>query len=424
MVKQANGWKGRVGQALRTWLVPSLLLVGATDAALAQSRDARLHEVLTRSQPAVIESLRQMVAIESWSSDTAGLLRMADYVEQRLRKLGGQVERRKALPGQADNVIARFSGTGRRNIMLLAHMDTVYPTGTLNTQPYKVDGDKVYGPGIADAKGGIAVILHSIEALHELGWRDYKQLTVLMNPDEEIGSRGSGELIATLAAEHDYVFSAEPSPDRPGEILLLGASGAGTVVMSVKGKSAHAGVAPEAGRNALMELAHQMLQTADVAQGIAGAKLNWTQAQGGQVRNQIPESAVGYADLRLASPQDATVIEQRLRERISKRLIADTEVQVEVLVGRPPYMASDAARELAKKGQQIYDEIGRKLFLVPNTGGGTDAGFAARSGKAVVLESFGLAGGGYHARDEYINATAIVPRLYLLTRMMQTVAAP
>lgn len=304
--------------------------------------------------------------------------------------------------------------------MLMAHMDTVYPAGTLATQPYKVEGRRIYGPGIADDKGGIAVILHALQLLKDAGWRDYGKLTVLFNADEEVGSVGSGELIATLGAEHDYVLSAEPSQVGK-EGILLGASGTGTVTLQVQGRSSHAGAAPDAGRNALIELSHQLVQTRDVAKSVPGTQLNWTMSQAGKVRNQIPESAMATGDMRLTVPDGFEKLEAALKDKVQNRLVPDTQTTVSIERGRPPFVASPAAREVARKAQDIYAEMERKLALVDMTGGATDAGFASRSGKAVVLESFGLAGAGYHARDEYIDADTIVPRLYLMARMLQEV---
>ena len=125
--------------------------------------------------------------------------------------------------------------------MLIAHMDTVYQRGILASQPYRVDGNRIYGPGIADDKGGIAVILHALKILGDAGWRDYARLTVLFNPDEEVGSIGSGELIAELADQHDVVLSCEPTAAAPAarnDALLLGASGTATGTMEVKGRAA------------------------------------------------------------------------------------------------------------------------------------------------------------------------------------------
>ncbi|SMP77910.1 M20/M25/M40 family metallo-hydrolase [Noviherbaspirillum suwonense] len=399
----------------------ALAITGASHGAVAAGVNAPLLDAARKAEPAVIETLKSMVLIESGSSDAAGLARMADYTEGRLKALGMSTERKQGTTGPGSIVIGSLAGTGSKRLMLIAHMDTVYPTGTLATQPYKVEGNRIYGPGIADDKGGIAVILHALQLLKDAGWRDYSKLTVAFNADEEIGSIGSGDLIASLGAEQDYVLSSEPSPAQP-EIVLLGASGTGTVTLKVQGRSAHAGAAPELGRNALIELSHQLVQTRDVAKSVPGTQLNWTVSQAGQVRNQIPEAAVATGDMRLTVPDGFEKLEAALKEKVQNRLVPDTQTTVSIERGRPPFVASPAAREVAKKAQEIYGEIDRKLTLVDNTGGATDAGFAAKSGKAIVLESFGLGGAGYHARDEYIVTDTIVPRLYLMSRMLQEVA--
>jgi glutamate carboxypeptidase len=390
----------------------------------ASAADAKLLSAAQAAQPAVVETLKDMVAIESGSANLAGLARMADYLERRLKAAGAQTERIKAARGPGASMVkATFTGSGAKRILMIGHMDTVYPEGILASQPYKLDGNKLYGPGIADDKGGLAVILHSIEILKAAGWRDYAQLTVLINPDEEVGSPGSGELIAKLASESDVVLSCEPAAAKAvakDEGLLLGASGTGLVTMEVQGRQAHAGAAPELGRNALVELAYQIQQTRDVAKGVPGTQLNWTWAQSGSVRNQIPDKAVATGDMRLYTGGGAERLLAALRAKVAEsQLVPDTKTTLTMTVGRPPYAADDRARELAKKAQAIYAELdGRPLRLVPSTGGGTDAGYASLSGKAVVLESFGLAGWGYHARDEYIEIDSIVPRLYLMTRIL------
>ena len=401
----------------------SIVLVGIALAAPAfAAPDEKLRAAAEQAQPALIETLRDMVMIESGSSDVAGLAKMADFTEARLKALGAKTERRKTTRGAgADMVIGTFEGTGTRKLMLIAHMDTVYEHGILATQPYRLDGNRIYGPGIADDKGGIAVILHALKILGDAGWRDYAKLTVSFNPDEEVGSIGSGEFIAELADQHDVVLSCEPTAAAPiakNDSLLLGASGTASGTMEVKGKASHAGAAPQLGRNALIELAHQLLQTQDVAKSIPGTQLNWTTAKAGTVRNQIPDQATAGADIRITVPDGVQKLQAALDEKIKNKLIPDTETTVKVVAGRPAFVASDRGRALAKEGQAIYAEIERGLEIAEMTGGATDAGFANRSGKAIVVESFGLAGWGYHARDEYIDTGSIVPRLYLMTRML------
>jgi len=385
--------------------------------------DTALLAAANAQQPAVIDTLKSLVLIETGSGDVDGLAKMATLLDGRLKALGFKTERRKATAGAgADVVIGTLKGAGKRNIMLQGHMDTVYQPGVLQSQPYKVDGNRIYGPGIADDKGGLAVMLHAVKILNDIGWKNYNTLTVLINPDEEVGSVGSGELISTLADQHDTVLSFEPTAAKsvaPGESLVLGTASIATVTLEVRGRASHAGAAPEMGRNAILEISHQMLQTRDLAKDIPGVTLNWTNVISNKARNQIPELATAYGDVRITVPGAEAKLREVLQAKVaSSQLIPDTVTTVKLVVGRPSFLAGEPGLALGEKAQAIYKEIDRDLGLVPMTGGGTDAAYARRSGKATVVESFGLAGFGYHARDEYIEIDSIVPRLYLTTRLL------
>ena len=409
---------------IRPATLPALAITLAFSAGASfAAPDTKLLAAATQAQPAVIESLKELVGIETGSADAQGLAKMATLLDNRLKALGFKTERRKSAVGAgADIVVGTLAGSGKKRIMLQAHMDTVYERGILQSQPYKIDGNKLYGPGIADDKGGIAVILHGLKILADAGWKDFAQITVLFNADEEVGSGGSGEIIAALADQHDTVLSFEPTGAKTvtkTEALLLGAAGIASVTLEVKGKAAHAGAAPDQGRNAIIEISHQMLQTRDLAKDIPGVTLNWTNVVSNKATNQIPELAVARGDVRITAPGAEVKLNAALQAKIaSSKLVPDTVTSVKLVVGRPSFVSGPRGRLLAEQAQAIYKEIDRDLTLVPMTGGGTDAAYAARSGKAVVVESFGLAGWGFHARDEYIEIDSIVPRLYLVTRLL------
>ena len=420
--KQGNTMKFELK---RIWAGFAVLTVATVIS--AQERNQPVFAAAQAAQPAVIETLQKLVSIDSGSANLAGIGKLADFAEARLKALGAQTERIKTAGSERVMVKGVLTGTGTLKALLIAHMDTVYAEGILATEPYRMEGNRLYGPGIADDKGGIAVILHSLDVLKQLGWRDYAQLTVLLNADEEIGSGSSGDTIAALGEAHDVVLSYEPSAAKAvakEESVLLSAAGTATAMLEVKGRASHAGAAPDQGRNALIELSHQVLATQDVAKGIPGAQLNWTYSQGGLVRNQIPEKALAIGDVRLSQADAGDKLRAALEAKVkeSKR-VPDTEVTVKLDIGRPPFVAGERGLALAKRAQTIYAELdGRKLILIPSTGGGTDAGFAGRSGKPVVMESMGLAGWGYHAKNEYIEIDSIVPRLYLTARLLQELA--
>lgn len=179
-------------------------------------------------------------------------------------------------------------------------------------------------------------------------------------------------------------------------------------------------MAPEQGRNALYELAHQVLQTRDFSEPATGLKMNWTTAKAGTNRNVIPADAEAMADVRVLRVADYDGLETRVREKIKNKLIADTTVEMIFERRRPPLEATDASRALARHAQGIYSEIGKTLkVLEVAEGGGTDAAFAALKTSAPVVERFGLMGFGAHSNDaEYIFIDSIEPRLYLATRMI------
>jgi glutamate carboxypeptidase len=320
-------------------------------------------------------------------------------------------------------VHARFTGTGTKKIMLIAHMDTVYLRGMLAKQPFRIDGNRAYGLGIADNKQGIALIIHTLSVLKTMNFRDYGLVTVLINADEEVSSAGSRATLTKLGAEHDAVFSCEGAYAQ-SDLLSLTTAGIGAVVLNVEGKASHAGSAPENGRNALYELAHQIMQTRDLSDPKTGLKMNWTVASAGTNRNVIPAIASATADVRVLRVADYDGIEEKVRERIKKQLIPDTKVNMTFERRRPPLELTPANAALAKHAQRIYSELGRQLVIGDvAAGGGTDAAFAALRTKAPVIERFGLQGFGSHSSDsEYVLIDSIEPRLYLLTRMIMDVA--
>jgi glutamate carboxypeptidase len=356
--------------------------------------------------------------------------RIAGVVADRLAALGGKVELVEAgadavklfdtPPRTGKTVLARFEGTGTRKIMVLAHMDTVYPRGTLAKRPFRLEGNRAYGPGVADEKGGVAVVLHTLAILKALGFREYGTLTVLINGDEEISTPGARNLITRLAAQHDFAFSCEPSP-APRDELALTTSGIAAASLTVRGRPAHAGVNPDDGRNALLELAHQLLETRTLGDPSRGIKFNWTIANAGTTRNVIPDTATASADVRVRRVADFDAVEQAFRAAVAKgHLIPDTQVESGFERRRPPLEVTDRSRALARRAQAIYAELGRQLGVDESSkGAGTDAAFAALSGKPAVVENFGLLGFGYHSPDaEYVELDSIEPRLYLLSRLI------
>ena len=385
-------------------------------------------QVQSQQQP-LLDTLKDLVGIESGSGDREGLDRISQLIADRLGALGGKVEfvepgadlyRMHDTPPKVGRMVrATFTGTGSRKILLIAHMDTVYLKGMGAKQPFRVDGNRAYGLGIGDDKAGVAVILHTLATLKALDFKDYGTLTVLINGDEEISSPAARGLLTRLGAEHDLTMSHEGSPATSDQ-LSLATAGIAAVTLKVTGKASHAGSAPERGLNAIYELAHQILQTKDFSEPARGLKMNWTMVSGGTNRNVIPAEATAAADVRVERVADYDGLEAKLRSTIQKQLIPGTKVEMTFERRRPPLEYRPVQKAVAEHAKTIYAEIDKTLKVLDTVaGGGTDAAFAALESKSPVLERFGLLGFGAHSNDdEYILVDSIAPRLYLATRLI------
>jgi len=411
-------------------LIASITL--ALCATVAQAAPvADVHALAQKEQQPLLDTLRDLVHIESGSKDIEGLNQIAERIASQLKTLGGTVDvlqtsdiyRLDDTPEKVGPAVqAVFKGTGSKKIMLIAHMDTVYLKGMLKAQPFRIDGDKAYGLGISDDKQGVALIIHTVALLQKLNFKDYGTLTVLINGDEEISSPGWRSTITRVAAEHDAVFSFEGGGTDGS--LRLATSGIGAAYLTVQGKASHAGAKPEDGVNALYELSHQLLQLKDLSKNDEGLKLNWTVSKSGTNRNVIPAEATAQADARALKVSDFEGLEKTLQEKIKAKLLPASKVDVKFEVRRPPLEASEASRRVAGYGKVIYQELGLPLSVVEKaTGGGTDAAFAALKTKGAVVEGMGLSGYGAHSNDaEYVQVNTIVPRLYLATRMIMDIS--
>ena len=383
-----------------------------------QKRDNALFDAATAEQPAVVKTLEKLVNIETGTGDAEGLAAAGKYLEDELKALGFTVTRSKSAGlVVGDNIVGKLKGKGGKNLLLMSHMDTVYLKGTLAKAPFRIEGNKAYGPGIADDKGGNAVILHTLKLLKTYGVRDYGTITVLFNTDEEKGSFGSRDLIQEEAKQADYILSFEPT-GAESEKFSLGTSGIAYVQANIKGKASHAGAAPELGINAVVEAADLVLRTMDIDDKAKGLRFNWTIVKGGAVNNIIPDSATVNADVRYARNEDFEAAMKTLEERAQKKKVPGSEVAIVVTRGRPAFNAGEGGKKLIEKAMGFYKEAGGTIEVEERTGGGTDAAYASLSGKPVI-ESLGLPGFGYHTdKAEYVLIDAIPRRLYMAARLI------
>ena len=379
--------------------------------------DAALLGAAQKSQPDFVRDLAALVNIDSGTDDAAGLEKVGDILVRRLVHLGAKVEILAAPPAAGQTIVGTLQGSGSKKLMLMIHYDTVFGVGEAAKRPFKTAQNKAFGPGVADAKGGALMILYALDIARERGFKNYKTLTVVFNPDEEKSSLGSRETIRSLSAAQDDVLIFEP-PD--AERVIIATNGIAYVHLNVKGLASHAGSAPEKGRNAALELSNQIVQLKDLGSVDKGTTVNWTLLQAGERVNIIPDKASATADMRMADVGEIARVQHDADAIIRKKLIPETEVSVVVENRRPPFSRNAASDHLGALAGQIYAELGKTIAPVAMRYG-TDAGFAFHPGsdKPAVLDGMGIVGDRLHSADEWADLDSIAPRLYLSVRMLE-----
>lgn len=393
----------------------------ACSSAWAQA-DPSLLAAATAARSDYLKGLAQLVNLDSGSQDGAGLAQVADVLAARLRGLGADVQLQAAPPAAGKMVLGTLRGTGTKNLMLLIHYDTVFGAGDAARRPFRMAGNKAYGPGVADAKGGAMLILQALAIARARRVHGYKTLTILFNPDEEVGSQGSRTAIRALAAQQDAVLVFEP-PD--AERVIIATNGIAYLHLDVQGLASHAGSAPEKGHNAALELAHQVLAMRNLGNAEKGTTVNWTMLRAGEKMNIIPDQASATGDMRYGDPRELARVQADADNSTAAVLIPETRAQVKVEPGRPPFSRNAATDALAAQAVAIYGEMGKALTPTAMRYG-TDAGFAFQPGaaKPMVLDGLGIVGDRLHSPDEWADLDSITPRLYLAVRLIEALSRP
>ncbi len=400
-----------------------LLLAGAgVMAAQAAPRNEAVWAAVQQNRAGALDLLKQIVNIDSGTGDIEGGNKVAAVVAARLAAIGAQMHREPTeAPGLPDSLVAVLHGTGKGKILIIAHMDTVFGPGTAAARPFRMDATRAYGPGVGDEKGGVALALTALKILHDIGYRHYATITFMLDNSEERGSIGSTALIKRLAAEHDVEFNMEPG-DAP-DVLTVWRKGSASVRLVVKGRAAHAGVAPQDGRNAALELVHQIaaLDGAFPKTG-DGTTVNLTLMKAGARANIIPESAEATYSVRYRRPEDYAAVIAKMQEAARTTQIPDTTVTVvPPTTGFPPLVQNDRITALANRANAIYGEIGKTATLGGN--GGASESATVMSVGTVALDGLGPVMGDAHNDKEWIDLESVAPRLYLITRLLMDAGA-
>jgi len=309
------------------WIAALGPLASTAQAAPAPKKDARIWAAAEAARPAQLELLKSVVNIDSGTSDVEGGRKVAAVLIPKLKALGANIEVIPAeAPGLPENLVATLKGTGKTRILLIGHIDTVFGPGTVANWSYRQEGDRITGPGVGDEKGGVVQAVTALQILKDQGFKGFGTLTLLIETSEERGSPGTRALIDRLVKSHDVELNLEPG-DAP-DLVTVWRKGSATFSIDVKGRPAHAGVAPQDGRNAAVELINQLAVVETFPHSGQGLTANLTIIQAGSRYNIIPEDARAQINVCIREKADLERVEAAFQKSARTTVIPDTKVTV------------------------------------------------------------------------------------------------
>lgn len=363
----------------------------------------------------ILAEIRKWVEIETPTLDGDAVNRLADLVQMDAAALGARIERIAGRDGFGDIVTVRspWGGEGP-GILVLSHLDTVHPIGTLeHDNPFRRDGDRVYGPGIFDMKSGAYLAFYAFQHLVRSNLETPLPLTFLYIPEEEIGSPTSRQVIEDTARRNKYVLVTEPAH---GGLCCTARKGVLHAHIKVHGRPAHAGSRHRDGRSALRELARHILALEDLTDYDLGITVNVGLASGGSFINVVPAEAEARVCIR--APETGLLDELRYHVLSLRPIGPDVELEITAQINRPVFPRGPGTVELFEHAKEVCRAIGFELDE-RHSGGGSDGNFTAALGIA-TLDGLGADGHGHHTLDEYILFSSLQPRARMWVGLLRT----
>ena len=368
-----------------------------------------------RVEARILERLRRWVEHETPSGDVSACTALADDIGAAFADAGAEVQWVDA-PERGRHVVARFPGRepGLEPVVVLGHLDTVHPRGTIQERPFRVVDGRAEGPGTFDMKGGLAILAETLLLFGEIGALPRRPVVVLVTCDEEIGSATSRPLIEATARGAAAVLVLEP-PLEDGSVKTA-RKGIADYRIVVRGRAAHAGLEPEKGINAILELSHQIIRATALAAPEKGTTISVGRVGGGTATNVVPAEAWADFDVRFTTLDEQRRVDAALRAL--RPVLPGAEVRVEGGRDRPPLERSEAVLRLYRHARDLATELGFELGEGA-AGGASDGNFTAALG-VPTLDGLGPRGGGAHAADEHVLVEDLVRRTALYARLLET----
>lgn len=367
----------------------------------------------------MLDFTRWLVEQESMSREAAATRRIAENLGESLASCGAAVELLDD-PRYGSTLRARFNNASdqpqhEKQLVVIGHLDTVWPIGTLAARPFRVEGDRAFGPGVFDMKAGVMLAAFAMRAIKEMSRVTNRRTTLLMTCDEETGSHFSREIIEEEGRRSHAALVLEPPI--PGGTIKTGRKGVGEFELIIRGRSAHAGNDPGAGISAVTEMAHQILAINKLNDYERGTTLNVGVAAGGVLSNVIAAEAHAFVDMRFRTVDEG----ERITHAMSRLqpVIDGARIEMRGGINRPPLVRTAETGELFEHAKRLASEVGFDL-KEGSVGGGSDGNFIAALG-VPVLDGLGVDGAGAHADHEHIVVSDIPSRAALLTRLIETI---
>ncbi len=396
-------------------------LDGSPDVAEPAVPPALLHDVqaaVSAQLPAYIAELETLVNLDSGTYDRGDVTAVNSWLLRRLDSWKSSVVRNSSAD-YADSFSVTIGGEGTGNVMLLGHMDTVFPHGTTALRPFRIEGNYALGPGTCDMKAGLLAGIYAVEALQSVAWKGYHQLRLVVTSDEEVGAPSSRDFVLSMSHGMDAVFVLEAA--RENGNIVGQRRGGGFYQLEVHGRSAHAGVEPEKGRSAALSLCRQVVALHALTDLSLGQTVNVGMIQAGSRPNVVPDLAVAQVDLRADTQAGMEALLREVDTALAQSVLPGTTYQWAEVQFRPPWEPSDASRHLATLAGEVASTLGFHVSAAA-TGGTSDGNFTASIG-IPTLDGLGPIGGLDHSPQEYIDISSIVPRTALLAGLITAVCS-
>lgn len=365
-----------------------------------------------------LDELSTLVNIDCGTKTVAGVTQVASIICEKYRSLGWHAEQ-VDLGNQVGHGVFTTNKPHAKSydVLLVGHLDTVFPEGTVAQRPLTHDEKNAYGPGVADMKGGILNILWAMRSLDK-DVLNNMAIAITMNPDEETGSVHSKAWIASYAKKSRCVLVCEGA--RVDGSLVKARKGAAMYQLDFTGKASHAGNAPEKGRSAITELAHWVLALNQLAQPEQGTTVNIGTINGGDAANIVPDHAQAVVDVRFRCNDEYVRVNKAISEMVKQSFTPDIKIALKPLSLLPAMDPTAETETLMQHVEQCGDDVGIKVTW-QSVGGGSDANHTAALG-VPSLDGFGPVGGNFHTPEEYLDLDSVFPRIKLLARVISTLA--